>query len=207
MTVFIYVLNTLADWEISYLTSEISSKRYFKSKSIDCTIVKVGNSAKNEIKTMGGLVIHPDISIHDLSLTQEDILVLPGAETWFDTDQDEILNFAKNELQNKHKVAAICGATFGLARFGLLNNVKHTSNSKFILTEYIPEYKGGNNYVEQPAINDNTLITASGLSPIEFTYEILKTLDVWRDETLEAWKNLYISKDEQSYYQLMSSLK
>ncbi len=206
MNVYIYVLNTLADWEISYLTSEITSKRYFRNKQTDCTIIKVGDAKRNEIKTMGGIIIKPDISIHDMSLNQEDILVLPGAETWFDKDQDEILNFVTKELLNTNKVAAICGATFGLARFGLLNNRKHTSNSKYYLTEYIPEYKGSSNYTEQPAINDNCLITASGLSPIEFTYEIIKTLGVWRAQTLEAWKNLYLKKDEQSFYQLMNSL-
>ena len=207
MKVFIYVLNTLADWEISYLICEITSKRYFKNKATDCTIVKVGNSTKEEIRTMGGLVIQPDISIHDFSLNQEDILVLPGAETWFDKDQDDILNFAKEEMNKNHKVAAICGGTIGLARFGLLNNRKHTSNSKYYLTEFVPEYKGSSNFIEQPVINDNNLITASGLSPIEFTYETIKTLGVWSDETLDAWKNLYNKKDEQSYYQLMSSLK
>jgi len=206
MKVYIYVLNTLADWEISYLTSEITSKRYFKSTSTDCTIVKVGNSTKNRIITMGGLVIQPDISINDLSLNQEDVLVLPGAETWFDKEQNGILSFVKDDLTDNNKIAAICGGTIGLARFGLLNNRKHTSNSKYFLTEFVPEYTGSSNYIEQPAINDSNLITASGLSPIEFTYEILKTLDVWRDETLEAWKNLYTLRNEQSYYQLMNSL-
>ena len=206
MNVFIFVLNTLADWEISYLLSEINSKRYFKSKSTNCTIVKVGNSIKNKIKTMGGLVIQPDISINDLSLNQEDILILPGAEIWFEKEQDGILSIVKEELNKRHNVAAICGGTIGLARCGLLNNRMHTSNSKYFLTEYVPEYKGGDHFIEQPAINDNNLITASGLSPIEFTCEIIKTLGVWRDETLEAWKNLYKYQSEQYYYQLMNSL-
>lgn len=207
MKVFMYVLNTLADWEIAYLTAEITSKRYFKSDSADCAIVKVGTSTAKEIKTMGGLIIRPDISIHELTLDQDDILVLPGAETWFDKEQDEILGFAKEELSKRHKVAAICGGTIGLARFGLLNDRKHTSNSKYVLTEFVPEYKGSDKYVEQPAITDDTLITASGLSPVEFTYEVMKALDVWTDETAEAWKSLYTNRDEQSYYRLMNSVK
>jgi hypothetical protein len=29
-TIYIYVLDTLADWEIGYLTSELNSGRFFK---------------------------------------------------------------------------------------------------------------------------------------------------------------------------------
>jgi putative intracellular protease/amidase len=207
MKVFIYVLDTLADWEISYLTAELTSKRYFKDKNADCRVVKVGKSTKGAITTMGGIVIKPDISISELSLNQGDILVLPGAETWFDTEQDEILGFVKDHVIRKNTVAAICGATFGLARFGLLNDARHTSNNKYYLTEYVPGYTGGDKYVEEPAITDQKLITASGLAPVEFTYEVIKSLGVWNDETPEAWKDLYTVRNEEAYYRLMNSLK
>jgi hypothetical protein len=56
-------------------------------------------------------------------------------------------------------------------------------------------------------INDANLITASGLAPIEFTYEIIKQLDLFREETLSAWYNLYIKKEQKYFYELMSTLQ
>jgi hypothetical protein len=36
------------------------------------------------------------------------------------------------------------------------------------------KYKGENLYQDKPAVVDNNLITASGIAPLEFTYEVLK---------------------------------
>jgi hypothetical protein len=33
MKACLYILNTLADWEIAYITSELNSGRYFDKKS------------------------------------------------------------------------------------------------------------------------------------------------------------------------------
>ena len=52
MNMFLYVLDTLADWEISFLIAEINSGRYLKKNIEKPEIIKVGNSL-NPIKTMG----------------------------------------------------------------------------------------------------------------------------------------------------------
>jgi hypothetical protein len=44
MNVFLYVLNTLADWEIGYLTAEINSGRYLRKNIEKPKIVKVGKA-------------------------------------------------------------------------------------------------------------------------------------------------------------------
>jgi putative intracellular protease/amidase len=192
-------LNTLADWEISFLTSELVSKRYFKNQNEDVTILKVG-STKAPIKTLGGMIINPDITVNDL-------LILPGADTWFEQDNQKIIKVAKDRIEKGLKIAAICGATGALAKAGALNNKKHTSNDIEYLKMFSPEYTGEAYYVNEPVIKDENLITASGLAPIEFTYEIIKQLDLFREETLSAWYNLYIKKEQKYFYELMSSLK
>ena len=132
MNVYLYVLDTLADWEIAYLTAEINSKRYFKNKKDDCKIVKVGAS-KDPIITMGGMSIKPDIQIGEMKFQNNDILVLPGGDTWLEEKNKEILLYAKELIKNDQKVAAICGATIGLAKIGVLDKKKHTSNAKDLL--------------------------------------------------------------------------
>ncbi len=205
MSIYLYVLNTLADWEIAYLTSEVYSKRYCK-QDVSCEITKVG-SEKKAITTMGGIRIVPDITLEEMNLKNDDILILPGGDTWFNAENEKVLNIAKERIDKDYPVAAICGATAGLANIGALDNKKHTSNDKEYLKYACKAYKGEALFQNSPAVNDKNLITASGLNPIEFTYEILKLLDLFNENTLEAWKGLYTKKEPIYFFKLMESLQ
>ena len=205
MNVYLYVLDTLADWEIGYLTAELNSKRYFKNKNDDCKIVKVGAS-KDTIKTMGGMSIKPDILIGEISFKKNDILILPGGDTWLEEKNMEILSYAKELINSGYNVAAICGATVGLAKAGVLDKKKHTSNAKDFLKMICPEYRGENKYIEKPAVADENLITASGLGALEFAFEVIKMLNVFKSETLESWYKLYTIREAEYFYSLMSSI-
>ncbi len=206
MNIYLYVLNTLSDWEISFLTAELVSKRYFNNQSEDVTVLKVG-ATEAPIRTMGGLIINPDITVNEIDTNSDNILILPGADTWFEQVNEKIIKVAKERIEKRLKVAAICGATGALAKIGALNNKKHTSNDKEYLKMFYPEYTGEVHYIIEPVVKDGNLITASGLAPIEFTYEIIKLLNVFKDETLDAWYNLYRKKEAKYFYELMDSLK
>ncbi len=206
MKAYLYVLNTLADWEIGFLTAELTSKRYFEDQNEPFDLIKVGNT-KKPIRTMGGLIIRPDESVDSMEFNQGDVLILPGADTWMEAENEQVLLMAKRLVEEGIKVAAICGATVGLAKVGILNDRKHTSNDKDFLKMFCKEYTGEQNYLEQPAVCDETLITASGLAALEFTYELLKMLNVFRKETLEAWYSLHKTKQAKYFHELMNSLQ
>ncbi len=159
------------------------------------------------ITTMGGFIIQPNISIEQLQFEENDILILPGGDTWLEEENQEIIKIAKEHIKSNLAVAAICGATIGLAKEGALNNIKHTSNDKEFLKIICPDYTGEDYYVNLPAVRDKKLVTASGIAPIEFTYEVLKLLDVFNKKTLEAWYKLYKTKDSKYYFELMDSMK
>lgn len=206
MKVYLYILDTLADWEIGYLTAELNSGRYFDRKKEPVSLMKIGNTNKT-IKTMGGVKIIPDETINNIKFNENDMLILPGADTWMNQENKNIKYMVAQLINNNVTVAAICGATIALAENGLLNEKKHTSNSKEYLKMSCPAYSGEKNYLNKPAITDNNLITATGLSPLEFTYEIFKKLDVMKEETLEAWYGLYKTRKEKYFYDLMKSLE
>jgi putative intracellular protease/amidase len=203
-------LDTLADWEIAYVTAELHSRRFFGKKETPCGIVKVGKDL-TPVVSMGGMEIRPDIAVHDVEMKaidfdDDDILILPGSDAWMNAEHDGVLNLAKKRIAEGKPVAAICGATAGLARVGALNEKKHTSNAMEYLKYSSAAYSGEARYVDAPAVSDGGLITASGQCPVDFTYEILKTLGVFRSETLEAWKNLYKTNKPEYFYALMNSL-
>ena len=53
-TIYVYILETLADWELGYVTSELHSRRFFK-KDAECVSFKTVSYSKEPIHTMGGL--------------------------------------------------------------------------------------------------------------------------------------------------------
>ena len=79
-TVYVYVPDTLADWELGYVTAELNSKRFFRRDAPDVSVKTVGIS-KEPVRTMGGLTIIPDCVIGDIAVTEKSVLVLPGAGT------------------------------------------------------------------------------------------------------------------------------
>ncbi|AZO94887.1 type 1 glutamine amidotransferase family protein [Halocella sp. SP3-1] len=202
---YIYVLDTLSDWEIAFLTAELNSRRYF-NKNKKTELIMIGNTLK-PIKTMGGIIITPDKDINNIEFQEGDILILPGADTWMDDKNKEILNIVSDVINRKVIIAAICGATVALAQIGLLDNRKHTSNDKDFLKMFSPNYKGSSHYINAPTVVDDNLITATGLAPLEFSYEIFKKINVMKKDTLEAWYQLYKTKQPKYFYSLMETLK
>lgn len=205
MKVFIVVLDTLADWEIGYLTAELHSRRLFADPGQACDIVKVGLSA-NPVLTMGGMRITPDVSLDGLRMGAGDLLLLPGADRWLAPESAAALQFAREALEQGHRVAAICGATAGLAEVGALDRRPHTSNVLDYLKMSCPGYTGEQHYREQPVVRDGNLITASGLAPLEFSYEVFKLLEVFRPATLEAWFQLHRTREPRHFHALVASM-
>ena len=205
MKLYLYVLDTLADWEIGYLTAELHSRRFFADRDLVVPIVKVGASL-DEITTMGGMTIRPDLALDQLELEDDDLLLLPGADTWFEPANRGILLVAKERIARDLPVAAICGATFGLASVGALDAKRHTSNDPGYLKAVAKDYAGQALYLDLPAVSDRKLVTASGLSALDFTYEVIKVLGVFRPETLEAWKGLNRTARPEYFHAMMESL-
>ncbi|HDR7601727.1 TPA: glutamine amidotransferase [Bacillus mycoides] len=203
--VYLYVFNTMSDWEYGHLIAELNSGRYFKKELAPLKVVTVG--ANNEIiTTMGGLSIKPDISLDECTLESNDLLVLPGGTTWGESIHHPILKKIGEALKLGTIVAAICGATEGLANFGYLDSRKHTSNDLEYIKMVCPNYKGEQLYKMEPAVCDENLITASGVAPLEFAMEVLKKIDVFAPDTLHSWYNLNKTYKPESFFQLMNSI-
>ena len=205
MKAYLYLLNTLADWEIAYITSELNSGRYSDRTKPPIELIKIGNTTESA-KTMGGISITPDECIDNIEFNEGDILILPGADTWEEDNNKKVIDIVPDLLTRNIIVGAICGATVALAKKGVLDGRKHTSNGKGFLEMFASEYSGANNYLEQPVVVDDNLITASGLCPLEFSYEIIKKTNLMKPETLEAWYRLYKTNEAKYFYSLIESL-
>lgn len=205
-TVYVYVMDTMADWEIGYCLAELNSKRFFKKNAAEIS-VKTVSFSKKPVKSMGGLTIVPDLALSDIQVTKDNALILPGSDNWSEADNFQILQIAKQFLEAGGLVAAICGATVALENAGLLDNRKHTSNGAGFLNMSCPEYKGTDNYIDKPAVCDGNLITAAATGALEMARLILEYLDVFGADTLEHWYAYFSTGNANEFFAMMQSLQ
>ena len=203
--VYVYVMDTLADWELGFVISELNSGRYFRKDAPEVSL-KTVSCSKEPITTMGGLKVVPDCLIDDIAVSEESVLLLPGANTWNDEKHGAIIEKAGELLSFGSTVCAICGATAALAGCGLLDKRPHTSNGQGFLEMVSPSYKGQSFYVDKPSVADGNLITASPTAALLWAKQIIERLGVFRADTLEAWYEFFRKGKPEHFYALVQTL-
>jgi putative intracellular protease/amidase len=199
-TAHIALYDTLADWEIGHLLVELRTGRF---TGTPWNVVTVAESAE-PVTTMGGLRIVPDLVLADLDPADSDLLVLAGAEFWDAGQGTPWTDAARRFLDAEVPVAAICGATAGLAQAGLLDDRDHTSAA----VEYLqaqPGYGGQDRYVDARAVVGGDVVTAGPDSPVQFARATLSRLGLASDETLQAYEDVFHRADATAYPALMQA--
>jgi len=198
-TAHVTVYDALADWEVGYLLVELRTGRF---TGAPWNIVTVAESLE-PITTMGGVRIQPDTVLDDLDPVSSDLLILPGSDLWDAGGGAGFAAAAARFLDAGVPVAAICGATAGLARAGLLDRRRHTSAAAEYLTA--TGYAGADSYMDERAVVDGDLITAGPQSPVQFARAVLARLGLASDRTLDAYEGVFYRADPAAYPALMQS--
>jgi putative intracellular protease/amidase len=192
-TAHVALFDDLADWEVGHLLAELRTGRFTRERF---DVVTVAESLE-PVTTMGGVRMVPDAPVADLDPGDSDLLVLPGGDMWDAGGGDAFAAVAGRFLDAGVPVAAICGATAGLARAGLLDERAHTSAAP----EYLAAtgYAGGDRYIDQRAVVDGELLTAGPQSPVQFARATLAHLGLASDDTLDAYERLFDQGDASAF--------
>jgi putative intracellular protease/amidase len=198
-TAHVGIYDALADWEVGYLLVELRTGRFTGTRF---DVVAIAES-REPITTMGGVHMTPDALLSDLDPADSDLLILPGGELWDAGGGAAFAAAAERFLDAGVPVAAICGATAGLARAGLLDHRRHTSAAP----EYLAAtgYAGGEHYVDARAVVDGDLVTAGPQSPVQFACAALRRLGVASDDVLEAYEGVFHRGEPAAFYTLMQA--
>lgn len=199
-TVVFYATDTMADWEYGYLLAGFAMA---EGQHPGRFRVVIASATGDAVTSMGGLRVTPEATLTDIDPTKVDALVLPGAETW-EGGHATVLRLAERVLAAGGVAAGICGATYGLARAGLLNDRGHTSNA----AEYLaaaPGYHGAEHYREAKVISDRRLITAPATAPIDFARAVFEALEVFPQPVIDAWYGLYTTGERRFYEALVAA--
>ncbi len=197
-TIALYATPTMADWEYAYLTTQIAQAEQMRPGRFKLALV---GDTLDAVKSMGGMPVQPTLDLADLAADDTlAALVIPGGEH-YDAGHERLLHVVGELLTRSVPVAAICGATFALARAGLLDDRQHTSNDPGFLA--MSGYAGGDHYLRRPVVTDRGITTASGLYPVQFTAEIMSLTGLYPDDIANAWEQLNLTGEAKYFHELM----
>lgn len=185
-TAHLFVFPGFADWEPAHALAELRRSGGYRTETIAHTL--------EPVESMGGLRVSPSRTLADVDPEEVGIVILPGGDRWEEGAPDDALTSWLDALDGAGTpIAAICGATVGIVRAGLLRGRRHTSNGLAYLKTQVPDYTDDARYVDQPAVREGGLITANGLADVEFAGEIMAELDVLTADEREEWTGLFRS--------------
>jgi putative intracellular protease/amidase len=198
-TAHLAVYDTLAEMEVGHLLTELHTGRFTGTAFEVVTVAESGEP----VLTMGGVRVLPDMLLADLDPADSNLLILPGAAMWDAGGGDAFAAAAGRFLAAGVPVAAICGATAGLARAGVLDSRRHTSAA----AEYLAAtgYAGADAYVDDRAVVDGELVTAGPQSPVQFARATMGCLGLASAATLDAYEGVFHRADPAAYAMLMQA--
>jgi putative intracellular protease/amidase len=180
---YLLVFDGLADWEPAHAFCQIRKSGKFE-------VVTAGFS-RDAITSMAGLRINPDVTIHDVDPADAAFFMLPGGDMWQERADAPINDLLLRLHQHNVCIGAICAATLQIARAGLTRGIRHTSNAKSYLKAMVADYRDDAFYVDELAVADQNIITASGLGSVEFAREIFRELDIFTDAEIATWYGMF----------------
>ncbi len=184
-SVHVLVFDGFADWEPAHALAELrrSGKRSIRSVGF----------GRDPVTSMGGLRITPDVELAAVRPDDVELLILPGGDLWESAEypRQELEELVVAVLAASAPVAAICAATLALGRAGILDYRRHTSNMPNYLTTHAREYRGADHYVDELAVSDRHVITASGLGDVDFARAIFAELELFSAADEQAWFDMF----------------
>ncbi|MGC5702657.1 glutamine amidotransferase [Pseudomonas sp. NFXW11] len=182
------ICDNFADWETALLNA--TGRAYY---GFDCRYASPQGLA---VTSMGGLRVTPDLALEEIRLEQVDLLLVCGGTTWQSDQAPDIRGLLQAARERNIVIAGICDGTRELARAGLLDHVRHTSNSAANLLAL--NYAGAAHYQDVPyAVADQRVVTAPGSAPVSFMQQVLAALGI-DDDNLKAYIELHAAEHRQA---------
>lgn len=179
------VLDLYADWEAAYVSSLINALGQ------DRFAVKTVSLTKDCVHSLGGFTLLPDYDLASIPKEYEGVILI-GGMSWRTEEARQVIPLVQEAYRNRKVLGGICDASGFLGTIGILNNIKHTSNDLNDLKQWAKDaYTGEKSYISQPAVRDNSIVTANGTAPLEFAKEVLLALEIAPEEKILEWYNFH----------------
>lgn len=125
----------------------------------------------------------PDKMIQELNPDDIDLFIIPGGNPSNLYSNGILKEFIKMLNAKGKYIAGICGGTFLMAEYGILDNKKCTGGSTGLIAgaEYISSFEKSY-IVNEDVVTDGNAITSTGQAFVEFAVELGKIMKVYKNE-------------------------
>jgi putative intracellular protease/amidase len=183
-TVYFYVFDGYADWEAALALCEIRRPGDFRVRTVALD--------RRPVQSMGGLTVLPDLSLDEIDVDRALLMILPGGTAWERGEIEPVSATLRRLHAEGTTIGALCSGVLALGYAGLVDTRRHTGNYAGHIETYVPDYLGGAHYdPDALALTDDGVITAGGVSGIEFAREVIRALDLYDERDTEAWYRLF----------------
>jgi putative intracellular protease/amidase len=183
-TVYFFVFDGYADWEAALALCEIRRPGDFRVRTVALD--------RRPVQSMGGLTVLPDLSLDEIDVDRALLMILPGGTAWERGEIDPVSATLRRLHAEGTTIGALCSGVLALGYAGLVDTRRHTGNYAGHIETYVSDYLGGAHYdPDALALTDDGVITAGGVSGIEFAREVIRALDLYDERDTEAWYRLF----------------
>jgi putative intracellular protease/amidase len=168
-TIGFVFISGFADWEYGFLAAAATD--WFTTRAVSLT-----PDAK-PVQGISGFTLMPDRSIDSATNGDLDAVAVIGSDEWAAKNPPDVSTLLKSVSDKGGVVGGICAGTLALARAGLLEGRKHTSNGRDWILGHVPGYAGSELYQDvQHAVAGGCIVTAPGSAPGTFAKTFLELL-------------------------------
>lgn len=168
-TIGFVFIDKFADWEFGLLSG--SATDWFAARAVALSPLT------GQVRSIGGLKLVPERGVGTEENSDLDAVAVIGSDTWPSEDAPDIAPLLHATLARGGIVGGICGGTLALARAGIFEDRRHTSNGAGWIESKIGDYPGSSLYQDVPyAVRDAHIVSAPGSAPGTFTTNFLEAL-------------------------------
>ena len=173
-----------ADWEPALLNAV--ARTFYKVET------KYATPGGRPVTSSGGMQVAPDLAAEDVRPEEFDAVVVSGGTAWRSDNPPDVAPRLRAAKDKGVLLGLICDATWGAARAGILDDVRHTSNGAGYLDP--TGYKGKALYRDTAAaVTDHRIVTAAGTSPVAFMAAVMEGLGL-ADENMQFYLGLHAAQ-------------
>ncbi|MFC3325904.1 DJ-1/PfpI family protein [Mesorhizobium cantuariense] len=183
-TIGFLFIEGFADWEYGLLAA--SAVEWFGARAVSLT------PDGKPVTGISGFRLTPDRSAKANENTDLDAIAVIGSDLWFGKAPPDAAELLTAIASRGGVVGGICAGTLALARAGLFETARHTSNGRDWINGHEAGYAGDSNYQDVPhAVADGKIVSAPGSAPGTFALAFLKTLYPERGSDLAQMRTLF----------------
>lgn len=179
---FVFI-ETFADWEFGFLAA--SAVEWFGARAV--TLTPEGKP----VQSIAGFRLEGERALKPEENRDLDAVAVIGSDNWMSPTAPDV-SALLGSVHERGVVGGICAGTLALARAGLFENRRHTSNGRDWINQNAPDYAGADLYQDVPhAVGDRKIVTAPGSAAGSFAASFLEALYPERAETIAEMRVLF----------------